>query len=65
MLRFRIFEQVIELILLNGTFCFKTLSLCPKTSERAWAKSVNLISACNVEWRNSNSFNNTLILDFF
>ena len=42
-------------------FCFKTLSWCPKNSEGTWAKSIKL----NIDGRNSNSFNNTLILDFF
>ena len=42
-------------------FCFKTLSWCPKNSEETWVKSIKL----NIDWRNSNSFNNTLILDFF
>ena len=28
-------------------------------------KSLKLISACNIEWRNSSFFNNTLIIDFF
>ena len=46
-------------------FFFKTLSLFPKNIERTRGKPIKLISACNVEWRNSNSVNSTLIIDFF
>ena len=63
-MRFLILEKVIEFLSLI-LLCFKILSLCPKNSTWAWAKSIKLVCVYNGEWRKVNSFLNTLILDFF